>query len=194
MALRLKYPVILASASPRRQELLKRLIPEFAVVPAEVDEEAHTHEDPYVTAQGLARRKAFEVFERHPNSLVIGGDTVVAFEEAGSWTQLAKPTDVDDAVRMLTLLAGRTHLVVTGMALRWPRGMHAFTAASNVTFRPLNDAEIRAYVATGEPMDKAGAYGIQGMAKGFLERLEGSVDTVIGMPIEPLEEALKDVK
>lgn len=192
--MRLKYPVVLASASPRRQELLRELVDSFEVVPADLDEDALSDDDPFVTAQRLAREKAMHVFDQRPEALVIAGDTVVAIEENGAWTQLVKPVDVEDAVRILTHLQGRTHTVVTGIALRWPRGMEAFTDHAQVTFRSVSETEIREYIATGEPMDKAGAYGIQGMASTFLERLEGDIQTVVGLPVQRLKEALHGVK
>lgn len=181
---------MLASASPRRARLLRELVPDFTVDPAEVDEDALTTDDPATTAQRLAREKALAVSARHPESLVIAGDTVVAFEEDGAWTQLAKPADSADAFRMLSLLAGRDHLVITGVCLRWPAGLSSFTERSTVTFRSLTDDEIMAYVATGEPLDKAGAYGLQDSTHDFIARVEGSVTNVIGLPMERLKEAL----
>ncbi|MBS1709030.1 MAG: septum formation protein Maf [Armatimonadetes bacterium] len=183
------WPVVLASASPRRQELLRRLVPEFDVVPAHVDEDALTVEDPFVTAQKLAREKALVVASSRPESLVVAGDTVVALQNGNGWRQLAKPIDEADAVAMLNLLAGRTHTVVTGVCLRWPGGLSAFTEASQVTFRALKMGEAEAYVATGSPMDKAGAYGLQDGSQSFVEKVEGSVTNVIGLPMERLEEA-----
>ncbi len=184
------WPVVLASASPRRRDLLRELVPEFTVDPADVDEDALTDDDPWVTAQRLAREKALAVRERHPDALVIGGDTVVALEGEAGWSQLAKPLDEADARRMLGLLSGRTHTVITGVCLVWPGGLSAFTEATRVTFKAMSEGEIGAYVATGEPMDKAGAYGFQGGARPFVERVEGSVSNVIGLPLERLEEAL----
>lgn len=184
------YPVVLASASPRRRELLGRLVEEFRVVPSHVDEAALTDPDPWVTAQRLAREKALSVFKDEPGSLVIAGDTVVALE---SGVQLAKPVDEADAVRMLQELSGRTHVVVTGVCLAWPGGMSAFTEVSRVTFRSLGLEEVRAYVATGSPMDKAGAYGLQDESQDFIARVEGDVDNVIGLPVARLREALKSV-
>ena len=190
MHVRVPYPVVLASASPRRQELLGRLLEGFRVVPSHVDEEALTDPDPWVTAQRLAREKALSVFKDEPGSLVIAGDTVVALE---SGVQLAKPVDEADAVRMLQELSGQTHVVVTGVCLVWPGGMSAFTEASRVTFRALGPEEIRAYVATGSPMDKAGAYGLQDESQDFIARVEGDVDNVIGLPVARLREALKSI-
>jgi septum formation protein len=170
--------------------LLGRLVEEFEVVPAEVDEDALTDPDPWVTAQRLAREKALAVFASRPGSLVMAGDTVVAIESHGGWKQLAKPADPPDAERMLRELSGRTHTVVTGVCLVWPGGMSAFTEASRVTFRPLSDQEIARYVATGSPLDKAGAYGLQDESQDFIARVEGDVDNVVGLPVARLKEAL----
>lgn len=190
--MRLKYPVILASASPRRQELLLQLVPEFKVVPADVDEDGMTCDDPHQTALRLAREKALAVFALHPDHLVIGGDTVVALKGDSGWRLLGKPLDVADAHRILRELSGRTHIVVTGLALRSPRGLRALTETTEVTFRDLRDDEIQSYIATGQPMDKAGAYGLQDDSHSFIEGVKGSVTNVIGLPMEVLEEALRD--
>lgn len=190
---KLPWPVILASASPRRQELLKSLISEFKIEASNVDEDALGDPDPWVTAQKLAKEKAVSVYDKNPESFVIGGDTVVAFEGENGWEQLAKPVDQADAVRMLSLLAGRTHTVITGVCLVWPGGLSSFTEASQVTFKKVTKEQIEKYVAGGEPMDKAGAYGLQGEAKGFVESVRGSVNNVIGLPTERLEEALRSI-
>lgn len=190
---KLPWPVILASASPRRQELLKSLISEFKIEASNVDEDALGDPDPWVTAQKLAKEKAVSVYGKNPDSFVIGGDTVVAFEGEKGWEQLAKPVDQADAVRMLTLLAGRTHTVITGVCLVWPGGLSSFTEASQVTFKKVTKEQIEKYVEGGEPMDKAGAYGLQGEAKGFVESVRGSVNNVIGLPTERLEEALRSI-
>lgn len=191
--LELSLPVVLASASPRRQELLRSLISDFMVVPADLDESRLTSPDPWECAQRTAREKALFVAERHPDALVIGGDTVVALPHEGGWRQLGKPTTKRDARRMLRELSGRTHTVVTGVCLRWPDGLSAFTEATKVTFHTLSDEEIQAYVATGSPMDKAGAYGLQDESQSFIARVEGSVSNVIGLPMEKLAEALGSV-
>lgn len=190
----LAYPVVLASQSPRREELLRRIVPEFEIDPADLNEEAFTEPDPWVTAQRLARNKALFIFENHPNAIVIAGDTVVALPDAEGHRQYAKPEDEADARRMLRELSGKTHVVITGVAVRWPQGMEAFTETTRVTFKPLTDEQIADYVATGEPMDKAGAYGAQGMASGFIDRLEGSYENVIGLPIERLAEVLQALR
>lgn len=192
--IRLGFPVVLASASPRRQELLGQLVESFTVDPAHLDEDALTVSDPWQTAQRLAREKALAVFERHSDSLVIAGDTVVALPSVDGFDQLAKPAAEQDAERMLAQLSGKTHLVITGIALRWPGGLIAFTDETRVTFKALSPEAIRAYVATGESMDKAGAYGIQGMAATLVEKIEGSLNNVVGLPTEKLEAALHEVR
>jgi septum formation protein len=190
--LRFPVPVILASASPRRKELLAQITPEFEVRVSDVDEEALTTADPWETAERLALAKARAVAAQFPQAIVIGGDTVVAVgDEHGAYDQLAKPVDQEDARAMLGRLSGREHLVITGVGLVWPGGQESFHDTSRVRFRDLTDQEIREYVATGEPMDKAGAYAIQGGASGFVNGLEGSLSNVIGLPLEMLRERLE---
>jgi septum formation protein len=175
-------------------ELLQQLVPEFLVEPAWVDEDALTCKDPWATAQRIAREKAQFVYQNYPHALVIAGDTVVALEgEENCFRLFGKPRDGAEAVEMLQELSGKTHLVVTGLVLRWPKGLCSFTETSEVTFRPISRQEISGYVATGEPMDKAGAYGIQGGAAAFVDRVEGSYTNVVGLPMEALEEALLDL-
>lgn len=188
-----QWPVVLASASPRRIELLKWFIEEFTIDPAEIDEEALVDTDPAVTAQRLAREKNFAVYPRHTDALVIAGDTVVAVPMKDGPHQLAKPADEADAVSMLMTLSGRSHSVITGVCLRWPRGFIAFTETTEVTFRAISEDEARAYVATGSPMDKAGAYGLQDESQNFVAEVRGSLTNVIGLPMERLEEALHEV-
>lgn len=191
--LKLNYPVILASGSPRRRELLGKLVAAFVVVPAEVDEDALTVEDPEQTARILAREKALAVFKDHSDSIVIGGDTVVALEIEGVMTQLTKPVDEADAARILGLLSGQTHSVITGVCVKWPNGISVFAERSEVTFAKMSVEQIAAYVATGEPMDKAGAYGLQGGARQYVTQIKGDVENVIGLPVDRLREALKDI-
>ena len=190
MPIDLPWPVVLASASPRRFDLLSTLVAVAKVDAADVDEDALTVSDPWATAQGLAVAKRDVVALRHPNALVVSGDTVVALEIDGAWRQLAKPADAEDAAAMLALLAGRDHVVITGLALCWPGGADAFTATSTVRFRAITAHEIEAYAATGEPMGKAGAYAIQGGAGAFASVVEGYASTVIGLPVEELERRL----
>jgi len=185
--------VILASSSPRRRELLKQLMEEFEVIPADVTERPLP--DPWKTAETLALAKANFVARDHPSAVVIGADTVVAYKESG-WRQLAKPIDEADAKRMLQVLSGRGHVVITGVSVLAPGFKHVDSDTTEVAFRVLAQREIDRYVATGEPMDKAGAYAIQGGARGFVTEINGSLSNVIGLPLERLapilEQALAD--
>jgi septum formation protein len=182
--------VILASASPRRQQLLKNLIPEFMVFPADLDEDALTTADPFETARSLALAKALHVAQLHPGSLVIGGDTVVAIPTHNGFQQLAKPLNPAHAVEMLQTLAGKRHVVTTGIAVVYPEGAESSHGETWVTFRELAEAEIFDYVAGGEPLDKAGSYGIQGAARAFITQIDGPEDNVIGLPTDQLRALL----
>ena len=180
--------VILASASPRRAEILARVTWPFDVLPAEIDESRLGDEDPETHVRRLAREKALRLSREHRDAWVLGSDTVVA---QGN-DIFGKPVDDEDAFRMLSRLDAAPHLVLTGWA--WARGGEAVlhgVSRSEVRFRRLSDAEIRAYVATGEPRDKAGAYAIQGGAAPFVESVQGSVTGVIGLPLEDVEEAAR---
>ena len=181
--LKLPVPVVLASASPRRRELLSKLIEKFEVVVSDVDEEALTVVNPVATSKKLARAKARAVAAIRPNALVIGADTVVYFGNE----QFAKPTSTEDAVRMLERLSGRRHKVSTAVCVICGNAEMTGAFQTGVWFRDLTPEEISAYVATGEPMDKAGGYAIQGGAAGFVAKIEGSMDNVIGLPLDGLE-------
>ena len=183
---RLPWPVVLASASPRRRELLARLIPEFKIDVADLDEEALVVADPVETAELLALAKALAVAKRNPQTLVIGGDTVVAL---GS-RQFSKPGSRAEGVEMLMTLSSRQHRVISAAALVWPGGQVVISDIAEVSFRTLSVEEAEAYVATGEPMDKAGGYAIQGGAASFVARLDGEIETVVGMPLSRLGDAL----
>lgn len=172
-------PLILASASPRRSELLKSARIAFQVDPAQVPEEPQPGEQPMAYAMRLARDKATAVFARHPKSVVLGADTVVVVDEH----LLEKPADAADAARMLRLLSGRAHQVITGVCVVAPGFERTEAEITQVVFSPLREKEIAAYVATGEPMDKAGAYGIQGVASRWVERIEGCYFNVVGLPL-----------
>ena len=174
--------LILASASPRRRELLEMLgVENFEVIPALGEELPHPELSPAELVRELSRAKASEVAAAlgDPDALVIGADTVVAIGNA----VLGKPKDAEDARRMLRLLSDRTHEVCTGVTVL--RGGQATTAAERtaVRFRALTDSEIDAYIATGEPLDKAGAYGAQGKASLFVEGIEGDFFNVMGLPL-----------
>jgi septum formation protein len=180
--------LVLASASPRRQELLRNAGIPFTVQPADINETPLAGESPRDCAERLAREKALAVRQSHPQSYVLGADTIVVVDD----TILGKPCDASDAARMLRMLSGRTHAVITGVCLVGPAASRQFPVASEtkttsettlVTFCALSDDEIRSYVATGEPMDKAGAYAIQGMASRWIPRIEGDYSNVVGLPV-----------
>jgi nucleoside triphosphate pyrophosphatase len=180
--------IVLASASPRRQELLRNAGISFTVQPADIDEAPLAGESAPECAQRLAREKAVAVFRNNPNSFVLGADTIVAIERL----ILGKPRDAEDAARMLRLLSGRTHAVITGVCVVEPGARGQRLGASNtvvassttlVTMCTISDDEIREYNATGEPMDKAGAYAIQGRASRWIPRIEGDYSNVVGLPV-----------
>lgn len=188
----LPYPFVLASASPRRRDLLREIVPDFEIEAADIDEDPLPGEDPVATAERLAREKAEAVAARRLDAIVLAGDTVVAVDTGSGMEALAKPVDEADACRMLGLLSGRTHRVVTALCLRWPGGSIVRSDSSLVTFRTLSGDEIREYVATGEPMDKAGAFAVQAGGGTFVTRIEGSVSNVIGLPQELLRAMLEE--
>jgi septum formation protein len=205
--------IVLASASPRRQELLRIAGIPFTVQAADINERPLAGESPRDCAERLAREKALAVFQSRPQQCVLGADTIVVVGD----TILGKPRDPEDAARMLRLLAGHTHAVITGVCLVGPVAGGQWSEASKskiarlvgridekpttgdqqlattlertasestlVTFCELSDDEIRDYIATGEPMDKAGAYAIQGVASRWIPRIEGGYSNVVGLPV-----------
>lgn len=183
--------MILASASPRRRELMEMLgVTNLEICPARGEELAHPELSPAELVQELSRCKAAEVAaQAGPEDVVIGADTVVALDGA----VLGKPRDAADAARMLRALSGRTHRVYTGVTVI--RGGTVLSRAQEtlVRFRPLREGEIARYIASGEPMDKAGAYGAQGRASLFVEHLEGDFFNVMGLPLCMLGEMLGEV-
>lgn len=181
--------LILASASLRRQELLRAAGVEFQIHPANIAEERNPGEPSTQFACRLAREKAETVAQRFLGEFVLGADTIVVVEEE----ILGKPSNVQDAVRMLRLLSGRSHFVTTAVTLIAPGRMPDIRAlTSQVHFRRLTEDEIQSYVAGGEPMDKAGAYGIQGGAAPWVTRLEGDYSNVVGLPMPLVTEMLND--
>lgn len=180
--------LVLASASPRRRELLAQLGVEFSVVASDVLEAPQLGERPEGFAQRMAREKAADVARRRPGALVLGADTVVVVDDI----ILGKPAGRDDASRMLEILSGRTHRVLTAVALIDPaRKIEEIIVQSWVEFRPLAADEIAAYLDSGEPFDKAGAYGVQGLASQFVLAVRGSVSNVIGLPLDEVSDLLR---
>ncbi len=172
-------PLLLASASPRRLELLRALGLEPLVRPADVDETLRPGEDPHDAAERLARTKAAAVAEGAPaGAVVLAADTIVVLDGEA----LGKPVDEADARRMLHALRGRTHDVVTGVALSRDGRLVSGRETTEVLFAPMTDDEVDAYVASGEPADKAGAYALQGLGGLFVERITGTPSNVIGLP------------
>lgn len=164
------------------------------MIPADLDEDVLTVLDPWDTALSLALAKARAIARRRPDALVIGSDTVVAVDTGLEHPiQLAKPRDLEDGVRMLKLLSGREHVVITGVALVMGLMESASTDTTRVRFRNLSEVEIRDYMYTGEPMDKAGGYAIQGGAAGFVANTTGSLSNVVGLPLEQVQRMLKNL-
>lgn len=171
----LPHPLVLASRSPRRQQLLTMLGIPHRVAAADVQEIPLPREAPEAYARRLARDKARAV----PGAWVLGADTIVVLDGE----VLEKPTDAEDAVRMLRRLQGRRHEVITAVCLLADGVAHEAVDRTSVQFRPATEGALRAYVATGEPMDKAGAYGIQGYGAALVERIEGDFFGVMGLPV-----------
>lgn len=198
-----KRTIILASASPRRRELLTQIGIEFVVRPCDKEENCKRQE-PDQMVKELSHGKALAVFEEllegeRKEALVIGADTLVSFEGR----VLGKPADEEDAEEMLTLLQGSTHQVYTGVTLLWQEcGQNGiwetksstFMEESFVTMYPMSKEEIRAYIATGEPMDKAGAYGIQGRCAAWIQGISGDYNNIVGLPVGKLYQELKRIE
>lgn len=181
--------LILASASPRRQELLRLITDDFKVVPANIEEITEKNIPLDRVPQVLAEKKAAHVSALHPNDLVIGCDTGVFIDHH----MIGKPGSNSSAFEMLRLLSGRTHRVITGCALCLNGETTAFSVTTEVEFYPLSDDEIRAYIATGEPRDKAGAYGIQGKGSLLVKGIRGDYFNVVGLPVAALSRALRQI-
>ncbi|MDE6087646.1 MAG: Maf family protein [Oscillospiraceae bacterium] len=179
--------IVLASGSPRRQELLKFVTDDFELCRLSVDETLPQGMPVEVAAMFLADKKAKAGAELFPDQIVIGCDTVVILDDE----IMGKPKDRDDAFSMLRKLSGETHIVMTGVALYYGTKSSVFTAETQVTFYELSDEEINAYLDTGEPFDKAGAYGIQGKGALLVRHIEGDYFNVVGLPIAALSRNLK---
>jgi septum formation protein len=181
--------VVLASSSPRRRELLNLIGIAHEVRPANLDESMRPRETPRRHAERLARDKASAVAVRDPDLITIAADTIVVINRK----VLGKPADKDEAARMLSMLSGREHTVITAVAVSRGKKLRSAIEEVKVKFRRLRDEEIDAYIATGEPMDKAGAYGIQGYGATIVERVEGDYFAVMGLPLVRLIGLMRDV-
>lgn len=181
--MKINQPLILASASPRRSELLKTLGVDFRVVVPEIDETPLPDEKPRTFAERMAKEKACAVIEE---GLIIAADTIVVKND----TILGKPTDVAHAREMLTSLSGNAHDVITSVCVKSADRTVVFSVSTQVVFRTLEQAEIETYIASGCPMDKAGAYAIQGGAAHMVRAIKGSYTNVVGLPLCELHETL----
>ena len=181
--------VVLASASPRRHELLKLVGIPHEVRPANIDETLRPRETPHRHSERLAREKASAIATRDPNLITIGADTIVVVNR----NILGKPASVEQAATMLRQLSGREHKVITAVAVSRGKKLRSAVEEVRVRFRKLRQDEIDAYIATGEPMDKAGAYGIQGFGATIVECVNGDYFSVMGLPLARLVGLLRDV-
>jgi len=182
----------LASASPRRRELLRQIGVPFEVLPAAIEESRLPDEPPKDLVARLARAKAERIWEDRAadeERAVLGADTAVVLDDA----VLGKPQDADDALSMLSRLSGRTHQVLTAISVIGAGGCRSEISQSDVRFKATTEQERLAYVATGEPMDKAGGYAIQGMGAVFVEHLNGSYSSVVGLPLALTASMLNDI-
>ncbi len=189
----MSYRIILASASPRRKELLEQVGVEFEIIPA-VGEEIITDSSPQQAVLDLAAQKAAEVAAKvREDAIILGADTVVAFGDK----ILGKPKDEADAKQMLSLLSGKTHSVYTGVSIVVRQSgesqSYSFYEETEVTMYPLSEQQILSYIRTKEPMDKAGSYGIQGKGAVFIEKIQGDYNNVVGLPIARVFRTLEEV-
>jgi len=179
------FKIVLASASPRRQELLKKIFDDFEVCPANIDEKIPENINPFEVAEKIAVQKSQAI--KSENALVIACDTVVIYDGK----ILGKPTDFSDAFEMLFELSARTHTVVTGVCLCYKGKSYSFSEETEVEFYPLSSEEINAYCSTSEPFDKAGGYGIQGLGGLFVRKINGDFYNVVGLPIARLKREIE---
>ena len=180
--------IILASKSPRRKQLLSMMGLEFTVQTADIDETMDPSQTPAHEVAAVSARKAAKIAAQHPDDVIVSADTIVVIDGK----ILGKPKDEADAARMLRMLSGRTHTVYTGLTVFTNGESSTQVVGTEVTFRDLTDAEIDAYIKTGEPMDKAGSYGIQGYGSMFVSHLNGDYFCVMGLPVCTLSRMLKE--
>ena len=180
--------IILASKSPRRKQLLSMMGLDFTVQTADIDETMDQSQTPAHEVAAVSARKAEKIAREHPDDIIVSADTIVVIDGK----ILGKPKSAADAADMLRLLSGRTHTVYTGLTVYANGESKTQVVGTEVTFRALSDAEIRAYIHTGEPMDKAGSYGIQGYGSMFVSHLNGDYFCVMGLPVCTLGEMLRE--
>ena len=185
--------IILASQSPRRKEILNLIRIPYTCIPSHVEEIVPEGMSPSDIPQYLSGLKAADIAASHPDDIVIGSDTIVVIDVDGRDTVLGKPVDEADAARMLRLLSGRTHRVYTGVTIISPGGTQAFTSHTDVTFYELTDQDISDYISTGETLDKAGAYGIQGPGAVLIRSIVGDYFTVMGLPAAEVARRIKSL-
>lgn len=185
----MRKTVILASASPRRELLLKKLVKSFRVIPSRVDESRIKAKTPTAFAVKAALAKAEDIARQHPSAIVIGSDTIVVLGAK----ILGKPRTKREAFCMLRSLAGRTHRVITGVGVVCGQKKIAGYEITRVKMKKVKDQVIHDYIATGGPMDKAGAYGIQEIEDIFIENIKGDYDNVVGLPVKLLKKLLSDI-
>lgn len=189
------HTLILASTSPRRKDLLSQIGLTFTIVPSDFEEDMSLPLSPDKLTMHLSKEKALAVAKDYPDAVIIGADTVVAIDGA----VLGKAHTKEDAQRMLSMLSGKTHQVITGLTVIIPAGesptgvqiIESVASINDVTFKPLAAEEIEWYIQTGEPLEKAGAYGIQGFGAMFVEKIEGSYSGIVGLPLEILYEIFR---
>ncbi len=179
--------IILASGSPRRKELLQHLGYEFSILVTNVEEARQADESAYDYVARLSQDKAQAALSQSPNSIVVGSDTIVVCDQ----TVLEKPSDLAHAKRMLTMLSGREHQVMTAVTVVSAEKQHTVVVSTDVWFKHLSENEIEQYWHTGEPCDKAGSYGIQGIGGRFVTRIEGSYHAVVGLPLFETDQLLQ---
>ena len=178
--------IILASGSPRRKEILKQHGIDFDIEVSDVDESCPPMK-PYDMVVELSKRKATAVFKNHPERIVLGSDTVVAYQDE----ILGKPKDDEDAFRMISMLQGNTHQVYTGVTICSPQKTISFYECTDVVVFPMTEDEIRTYISSGEGRDKAGSYAIQGDFHKYISSFDGDYENVVGLPGQKVEEILK---
>ncbi len=180
---------ILASASPRRKELFSRITDDFKIIPSSADETIPENISAFECAEYLAVKKASQIAEDNKNAVVTGCDTVVIADNK----ILGKPSSEKNAYEMLEMLSGKVHYVVTGVCICYKDRKISFSSVTEVEFYPLSDDDINGYIKTGEPFDKAGAYGIQGLGSLFVKKINGDFYNVVGLPVAELSRKIKEI-